>query len=57
MASSIVHQQQIASGYPEEMVKSMDVGTDAEDVAELPALYKRNDWMCSEVGQGVKVFV
>lgn len=35
----------------------MDVGMDAEDVAELLALYKRNDWMCSEVGQGVKVFV
>lgn len=30
---------------------------DAEDVAELLALYMRNDWMCCDVGQGVKVFV
>lgn len=30
---------------------------DAEDVAELLALYMRNDWMCCGVGQGVKVFV
>lgn len=47
----------MAFEHREGMVQGKDGGKDAEDVAELGALYKRNDRKGFEVAQDVKVFV
>lgn len=47
----------VASDHQDGMAKGIGGGTDAEDVAELWASYKRNDRKGFEVVQDVKVFV